>query len=153
VLTKSWGEISYIQSSAGATSNAKGLVKFKDSNGTGIALENFLEGIAGSGSNIFVGDPVRDVSTQHYGFFLEDDYRVTPRITVNLGLRYELATVIKEKNNRIGIFDPNSTQGFVQVGNGISSPYNGDHNNFSPRAGFDARSRIWQPRARIGKQS
>ena len=85
MLTKSWGEISYIQSSAGATSNAKGLVKFKDSNGTGIALENFLEGIAGSGSNIFVGDPVRDVSTQHYGFFLEDDYRVTPRITVNLG--------------------------------------------------------------------
>jgi hypothetical protein len=129
------GEISHIQSSAGATSNAKGLVRFKKGGGLS-ALENFLEGNTGSGSNIFVGDPVRDVSTQHYGFFFEDDYRMTSRVTVNLGLRYELATVVKEKNNEIGIFDPNSPQGFVQVGNGISSPYNGDHNNFSPRAGF-----------------
>jgi TonB dependent receptor len=78
---------------------------------------------------------VRDVHTDHYGFFVEDDYRMTPRLTVNLGLRYELATVLKEKNNEIGVFDPNSPQGFVQVGNGISSPFNGDHNNFSPRAG------------------
>jgi hypothetical protein len=129
------GEISYIESSAGATSNAKGLVKFKNSKNGPPALENFLVGKAASGSNIFVGDPVRDVHTDHYGFFIEDDYRMTPRLTVNLGLRYELATVLKEKNNEIGVFDPNSPQGFVQVGNGISSPFNGDHNNFSPRAG------------------
>jgi hypothetical protein len=129
------GEISYIESSAGATSNAKGLVKFKNSKNGPPALENFLIGKAASGSNIFVGDPVRDVHTDHYGFFIEDDYRMTPRLTVNLGLRYELATVLKEKNNEIGVFDPNSPQGFVQVGNGISSPFNGDHNNVSPRAG------------------
>jgi Carboxypeptidase regulatory-like domain/TonB dependent receptor len=129
------GEISYIESSAGATSNAKGLVKFKNSKNGPPALENFLIGKAASGSNIFVGDPVRDVHTDHYGFFIEDDYRMTPRLTVNLGLRYELATVLKEKNNEIGVFDPNSPQGFVQVGKGISSPFNGDHNNFSPRAG------------------
>jgi hypothetical protein len=130
------GEISYIQSSAGATSNAKGLVRFKKTKKpTTTALENVLDGNAASGSNIFVGDPIRDVHTDHYGVFIEDDYRMTPRLTVNLGLRYELATVIKEKNNEIGIFDPNSPQGFVQVGNSISSPFGGDHNNFSPRAG------------------
>lgn len=129
------GEVSEIQSLAGATSNAKGLVRFKKGGGLS-PLENFLEGNAASGSNIFVGDPVRDVSTQHYGFFIEDDYRMSPRVTVNLGLRYELATVIKEKNNDIGVFDPNSAQGFVQVGNGIDSPYNGDHHDFSPRAGI-----------------
>jgi hypothetical protein len=131
------GEVDYIESSAGATSNAKGLVRFKKTKKPkATALENFLEGNAASGSSIFVGDPIRDVHTEHYGVFIEDDYRMTPRVTVNLGLRYELATVIKEKNNEIGVFDPNSPQGFVQVGSGISSPYNGDHNNFSPRAGI-----------------
>ena len=38
------------------------------------------------------------------------------------------------KNEALGNFDPNV--GLVQVGFGISSPYNGDHNNFAPRLGL-----------------
>src|ERR1700737_1807298 len=53
---------------------------------------------------------------------------------MNPGFRYELATVIQEANNELGNFDP--TLGFVQVGNGITSPYNGSHHNFSPRIGI-----------------
>ena len=55
---------------------------------------------------------------------------------MNLGVRYELTTVLKDRNNQLGNFDPNSATGFAQVGFGLNSPYNGDHNNFSPRVGF-----------------
>jgi hypothetical protein len=130
------GELTVVQSSAGATSNAKGLVKFTNKNGTDNALENFLEGIVGKGSSIFVGDPVRDVHTDHFAAFFQDDYRVTPKITVNIGVRYELATVIQETNNELGNFDPNSPTGLVQVGEGITAPYHPDHRDWSPRAGF-----------------
>ncbi len=123
-------------SSAGATSNAKGLVKFTNKNGTGNSLENFLEGISGKGSSIFVGDPVRDVHTNHLAVFFQDDYRMTPKITVNIGVRYELATVIQDTNSELGNFDPNSPTGLVQVGEGITAPYNPDHRDWSPRAGF-----------------
>jgi hypothetical protein len=133
------GEYTFVQSSAGATSNAKGLVRFKNTKkngGTGIALENFLEGITASGSSVFVGDPVRNVHTNHLAVFFQDDYRMTPKVTVNFGVRYELGTVIVDDANRLGNFDPNSPTGLVQVGNGITSPYNGDHRDWSPRAGF-----------------
>ncbi len=45
-------------------------------------------------------------------------------------------TVWADANNRLGNFDPNSPTGFVQVGDGITAPYNPDHRDWSPRAGF-----------------
>jgi hypothetical protein len=69
-----------------------------------------------------------------YALFFQDDWRVTPRLTVNAGIRYELATVIKDSKNQLGNFDPNL--GLVQVGHGISSPYQGNHHNFAPRLGL-----------------
>ena len=129
------GEFTIVQSSAGATSNAKGKINFK-SGGGNTALENFLLGNVGSGSSIFVGNPVRDVHTDHLAVFFQDDYRMTPKFTVNIGVRYELATVLQEVNGRLGNFDPNSATGLVQVGAGITSPYNPDHRDWSPRVGF-----------------
>ena len=130
------GEYSYVETTSGATSNAKGQVKFKNSKTGTPALENFLLGVTGSGSSIFAGDPIRDVHTNHFAGFFQDDYRATPRLTINLGVRYELGTVWADANNQLGNFDPNSPTGLVQVGNGIVSPYNPDHRDWSPRAGF-----------------
>lgn len=129
------GEYSYVETTSGATSNAKGRLNFK-SGGGNTALENFLLGNTGSGSAIFVGNPVRDVHTNHFAGFFQDDYRATARLTINLGVRYELGTVWADANNQLGNFDPNSPDGFVQVGDGITSPYNPDHRDWSPRAGF-----------------
>lgn len=110
------------------TTDAKGLIKFS-------SLENFLAGIpADSGSGILVGNPRRHVSNRQFAGFFQDDWRVTKRLTLNLGVRYELDTVIHESNNLLGNFDPNL--GLQQVGHGISSPYGGDHNNFAPRFGL-----------------
>ena len=55
---------------------------------------------------------------------------------MNLGLRYEINTVPAERNNLAGNFNPNAPTGIQQLGNGLTSLYNGDHNNFAPRLGF-----------------
>jgi hypothetical protein len=96
-------------------------------------LENFLAGIPKKG-RIAVGDTQRNVSMWSYAGYFQDDWRVTHRFTLNAGLRYELNSVMKESQNLLGNFDP--SVGIVQVGQQISAPYNGDHNNFAPRLGF-----------------
>jgi hypothetical protein len=132
------GEYSYVETTSGATSNAKGRIDFKKTKNGNTALENFLLGNVnpGGSSAIFVGDPIRDVHTNHFAGFFQDDYRATPRLTVNLGVRYELGTVWADAHKKLGNFDPNSPNGFVQVGNGITSPFNPDHRDWSPRVGF-----------------
>jgi outer membrane receptor protein involved in Fe transport len=95
-------------------------------------LEDFLAGVPSTGK-IFVGDSERKVHLWSFGWYVADDWRVNPHLSVNLGLRYELNTVIKADHNLLGNFDPNV--GFEQVGINIKSPYNGDHNNFAPRIG------------------
>jgi TonB dependent receptor len=131
------GEYTYVETTSGATSNAKGRINFKKGGGN-TALENFLLGNVdpGGSSAIFVGDPIRDVHTNHFAGFFQDDYRATSRLTLNLGVRYEYATPWIDANNQLGNFDPNSATGFVQVGEGITSVYNPDHHDWSPRAGF-----------------
>jgi hypothetical protein len=113
------------------SANAKGRLRFQN-------LTQFLQGIMRSGntgvSQIEAGDPTRHFSYQEYSAFVQDDWRIRPRITLNLGLRYEIETVLSEDNNLIGNFDP--TVGLEQVGYNINSPLNGDHNNFSPRFGI-----------------
>jgi hypothetical protein len=125
------GEIQYNRASEDITSNGKGPVSFSGSGG--LALVNFFEGNLRQAS-LFTGDPKRTISNKAFAGFFQDDWRITPRVTVNAGIRYELATVIKDTKNQLGNFDPNL--GLVQVGHGISAPYQGNHHNFAPRLGL-----------------
>ena len=59
---------------------------------------------------------------------------MSQRVILNLGVRYEINTVPQEVNDQFGNFEP--SRGLVQVGEGLTSPYNGDHNNFAPRVGL-----------------
>jgi len=124
-------EIQSNKASEDITASGKGPVSF-GSGGPG-GLVNFFIGNLRSAS-LLTGDPKRTISNMAYAAFFQDDWRVTPRLTVNAGIRYEVETVIKDAKNQLGNFDPNV--GLVQVGFGISSPYNGDHNNFAPRLGL-----------------
>jgi carboxypeptidase family protein len=126
------GEILVNQSTSNVTANTKGPVEFN-------TLEDFFTGtpLANQSNTAFLtGNLLRHMSFNGYAAFLQDDWRVRPTLTVNLGVRYEITTVMKERDNLIGNFDPTSATGLSQVGFGLTSPYNGDHNNFSPRLGI-----------------
>jgi Carboxypeptidase regulatory-like domain len=71
-------------------------------------------------------------------YFVQDDYRITPKLTANLGLRYEYATPPREKNNQFANFDP-ETGTMVFAGDGDifdRALIHPDRNNFAPRIGF-----------------
>jgi hypothetical protein len=73
-----------------------------------------------------------------YGFFFQDDWKVRPNLTVNLGLRYEYFTPVKEGDNRLSalILGPPGRElldAHLEVVDSLTDP---DKNNFGPRIGF-----------------
>jgi Carboxypeptidase regulatory-like domain/TonB dependent receptor len=75
----------------------------------GQSFAAFLLGLPSSGS---INQPASyDEASTTNGFFVQDDWRVGNRLTLNLGLRYELETALKEADNRsVRGFDPNAGQ-------------------------------------------
>jgi len=120
----------------GSFRGSKGQIFFNSGSGAfpgSTTLEDFLAG-APSFGKITYGDPKRHETQWLYAGYVQDDWRVTPNLMVNLGLRYEYETPIREDHNLLGNFDPNL--GLVQVGHQISNPYNPDHKQFAPRFGL-----------------
>jgi hypothetical protein len=98
-------------------------------------LEEFFAGTPTRATQL-VGDTARSLTWNAPAAFFQDDWRVMPRLMINLGLRYSYISPMKEAHNLLGSFDP--TLGMVQqgqsgVGDTIWKP---DRKNFSPRAGF-----------------
>jgi hypothetical protein len=136
------GEIHHDAFTGGAYGGARGRIKFGfDPSAVPFmgasSLESYFAGDPSSGSQL-VGNPTRHIHNWGYAGFVQDDWRATQRLTFNVGLRYELNTVVKEEHNLLGNFSP--TLGLEQVGQQIGAPYHGDHNNFAPRLGV-----AWDP--------
>jgi hypothetical protein len=120
-----------------------GLTNCSGPNNTKItcALEDFFAGKLPGGSfapNQLLGSGVRTMTWRSIAGFVQDDWRFTPKLMLNLGLRYSYVSPMKEANNLLGNFDPTSPTGLVQqgqssVGDTLWKP---DHKNFSPRVGF-----------------
>jgi Carboxypeptidase regulatory-like domain/TonB dependent receptor len=116
-----------------AYNRANGQIKFS-------SLQNFLKGIPNTGT-ILVGDPNLFARAHWYAGFVQDDWRLTTRVTLNLGLRWEYNGSPVEKNNYEGSFNPSvnpaTTFAVQQVGPGapLTSFYKADHKDFSPRLG------------------
>jgi len=72
--------------------------------------------------------------------YVQDDWRTTSWLTLNLGLRYEVFTPFTEEGNFLSNFDPETKQMLVAGQNGVSSAagVKTDYSDFSPRAGFAA---------------
>ena len=114
------------KSTNNVTANTKGPMRFG-------SLDAYFTGTPNQ-ARFTSGNLLRHLSSEGYAGFFQDDWRIKPRVTLNLGIRYEVNTVVKEANDLEGNFSP--TIGLEQVGHGISSVYNGDHNNVSPRLGI-----------------
>jgi len=79
----------------------------------------------------------RDLRQSVFGGYIQDDYRINPRLTLNLGLRYEMATVPTETANQLS-----TLVNFTDTTPHLGSPYysNPTLRNFAPRVGF-----AWDP--------
>jgi len=122
-------EYLYNTSSNNETANGKSQLRFASSSNGNTALEDFFEGDLAR-AFLFTGNAERHLYNRGFSAFLQDDWRVTHKLTLNLGVRYELNGVVHDRNGLLGNFDP--TIGIYQTNN----PYHGDHNNFAPRLGF-----------------
>jgi hypothetical protein len=70
----------------------------------------FLTGLPPSSVRyVFNVRPSMDVQNYETGFFVQDDLKVHPRLTLNLGLRYDLITPFVDRNDLMINFDPNAT--------------------------------------------
>ena len=120
----------------------------------------------------FTGDPIADIllgmprtfsmnnpvvfhqSQRLQFYYVQDDWKIHPKLTLNVGLRYEQATPPREENNRMANFDP-AGGSYVQLVPGgpltlfpgifvlpsgssgaAQSLIRGDNNDFAPRFGF-----------------
>ena len=103
---------------------------------TNNALADLLLGFPLVTSVARVDNP-QQVRTESYNFFINDSYRVTPRLTLTGGLRYEYNSPPVDAEDRATIFDV-ATRSLVPVGtNGVPrSGFDADKNNFAPRVGF-----------------
>jgi hypothetical protein len=66
----------------------------------------FLEPPTSGFAHLGTGLPNRDTIATDYHAFVQDDWRISPKLTVNLGLRYELDLPPYDSQGRIGGFDP-----------------------------------------------
>jgi len=113
---------------------------------TRIGLGDALLGWVDRGSSGTTIDA--DMTFDSYMFYFQDDWKITPTFTLNLGIRYELTTPWVEKNyrmNRVN-FEAGSDFGNIvrggDTGSGSAdrSLISFDKNNWAPRIGF-----AWQP--------
>jgi carboxypeptidase family protein/TonB-dependent receptor-like protein len=134
---------------------------------SGNPFTDFLGGFFDTAGLTIMGSGVnnRDVVAHDANGFVNDDWRVTNRLTLTLGVRYDYFSPFTESKGRFVGFDPDRlttvqvpglgavvTGGFVQAANATnplpgvplvqSSLVSPDKNNFAPRIGFS-----WQPRS------
>lgn len=121
---------------------------------TGVPVADMLLGlpVRAGGSNTSLAANTRGVSI---GVFVQDDWRVHPKLTLNVGVRYEVNTRYTDARNRLTLFDPAHPGGRLLL-SGTSEAYipgrglvpaertprgllPADRNNVAPRIGFAYR--------------
>ncbi|WP_031498300.1 TonB-dependent receptor [Bryobacter aggregatus] len=149
------GDYQYFYKHSYFDSSAKGSFSFNGQYSSN-ALADFLTGRLRSTSRA-IGDPNQHPYTRSYNFYVQDDWKVLPRLTLNYGVRYELNSPQKERTDKTsqfdlntgllnsgrgGVYDVNRSTGLLNlvgtkdIGNTL---YRMPKTNFAPRFGFAYR--------------
>ncbi|MGZ8845380.1 MAG: TonB-dependent receptor domain-containing protein [Pyrinomonadaceae bacterium] len=136
-LLKFGGDVRFVQQNAFRDVQSRGLLQFSPFlTLTNNALGDLLMGfpLLTGGARVDNGQHLRSTSLN---FFLNDSFRVTNRLTLIGGLRYEYNSPPVDAFDRANIYDP-PTGTLVPVGTGgvPRSGFNPDRNNFAPRVGL-----------------
>lgn len=106
----------------------------------GVGLADFLLGVPASAGGA-IGDGAQDMRTTYYGAYIQDDWRILPTFSINIGIRYEFARSPVEINNHSLFFSPELRR-VVLAGQGVRPDIvDPDYNNWAPRFGFN-----WSPK-------
>jgi carboxypeptidase family protein len=121
-----------------AGSNARETLRFSGI-WSGNAFADFLLGLP-SQTTRDPSNSFRYHVLDSYDWFVQDDFAVSSKLTLNLGLRYEYNTPAIEKQDRLAQLNVVTFQYELAGKNGASRAlYNPDKNNFGPRLGFAFR--------------
>ncbi len=101
------------------------------------ALADFLSGLPAQVS-ISSANPTRGFRTTAFSGYAQDEWRVSDRLTLNLGLRYEIDTPLTEVNGLLSNLIPGRSN-FVVGSDELPRLHDIDTNNFAPRVGFAYR--------------
>src|SRR5262245_5803624 len=97
-------------------------------------LAQFLAGTPSRFQGVLPGAVLtRERSSTLFGFYVQDDYRVSPTLTLNLGARYEFFTVPADRNGFDAYLPDIFTSSATVIGGPFINPSRGD---FAPRLGF-----------------
>jgi hypothetical protein len=134
--------------------------------GTGNALADFLLGYYSAGNGVYqpgpLSKPGETGNTNRYHFeylaaYVQDDWKVTPRLTMNLGLRWDFRTIPFEADNKMGWLDLSNAEGGMCIADpglvtrgiapsgsmyrycGRRNPADASKKVFGPRIGFAFR--------------
>jgi hypothetical protein len=101
--------------------------------GTGQEIAAYLLGLPNSVLRN-TGDTTALMRWSLYHLYVQDDFKVSPKLTLNLGLRYEYFGPLHNGDKDLAVFVPG--KGLVIQGAGIDSIFPPDRNNIGPRFGF-----------------
>jgi hypothetical protein len=113
---------------------------------TGFGLASFL---LGAGTGTFDETGSQTSNKKYFAWYFQDDWKLTPKLTLNLGLRYEFQTSPTDRFNTLSWFDPTAVNP-ISATAGVPAPgelvFTGGSNgrdviepnyiNFAPRFGF-----------------
>jgi Carboxypeptidase regulatory-like domain/TonB dependent receptor len=89
---------------------------------TGFSVASFLLGLPSGGD---ITEDERSISTSnYYAFYGQDDWKLSPKVTFNFGLRWDMDTPHEELHNQLSFWNPIATSplGSVSVASGVNCP-------------------------------
>ncbi|MGZ8710722.1 MAG: TonB-dependent receptor domain-containing protein, partial [Thermoanaerobaculia bacterium] len=125
------------------TNVGKGFYFYRDALGwapgySGYEVADMLIGTTDFTATGFPGYVPRSAISWENSVYAQDDWRVNPNLTLNLGLRWDVFTPYVEENDQLANYDPVSQRLVIAGQNGVSrSTMDTDMDNFGPRLGFN----------------